>query len=117
MGKGLLRWLSHGRMPIVSAIGAVALGGLTVMPAAASSGSNTTREISASGTTSLSDVGLGSAGLQNPEIAQGAVDAEGGAGGPASVPTLTVDRSQTRGKSGEGTVRANPRRRDQTLAS
>ncbi|MHB8588777.1 MAG: hypothetical protein ACYDA0_07990 [Candidatus Dormibacteraceae bacterium] len=86
------------------ALGSVAVAGFAAVPAAASSGSGSsnTREISASGTSSFPASALGDAGVQNPEIAAGTVDAGSGITGPASVPTLSVDRSQTAGKSAHG---------------
>jgi hypothetical protein len=97
MGKGSLVHFSGRRALVVVSVVAVAAGVFTVVPAGASSASNT-RAISASGTTSISGGAVGSAGLQFPEIARGLVDF-GAAPTGANAPTPSVDRSKSSGKS------------------
>lgn len=97
MGKGVVRRLSA----VVSSLALVAggLGAFAVLPAAASSGTNTW-QISADGTTSFPDGAAGDAGLQGPEFVE---SSDGGAAAvdPASVPSLP-NRSQTHGNSSQG---------------
>lgn len=72
---------------------------VTVAPASAS-GSSGTREISAAGVTSIHRTTTGTDGVQFPEIATGPADS-----GSVVVPkNPPVDRSQTRGRAGNGDV-------------
>src|SRR6202165_3242316 len=102
MGMGVLRRFSHSRGAILVAAGAVALAGYATVPAAAaSSGSGTTRGIASSGTTSFASGGIGSAGIQQPELAGAPADS-GSAPTGANAPTLPTNRSESAGKSESG---------------
>lgn len=100
MGMGSVRCFSGSRALVVGSIAAVAASFFVAVPAAASSASNT-RGIATAGTTSFAAAAVGSAGLQNPEIARGLGDA-GAVPTGANTPTLSVDRSRSAGKSAQG---------------
>jgi len=72
---------------------------ITVVPASASSSSGT-REISAAGVTSIQRTTSGTDGVQFPEIANGPADS----GSVVVSKNPPVDRSQTRGRAGDGDV-------------
>jgi len=98
MGKGWLRRLGA----FVSSLALVASGAMaiSVLPAAAASSGSNTREISASGVTSIGPASVGTGGFQSPEIANAPAD-----GGSVIVPTNPpVDRSHTDGKAGSGSA-------------
>jgi hypothetical protein len=97
MGKGVTRRL--GAVVSSLALAAAGLGAFAVLPAAASSGTDT-RQISADGTTSFTDSAAGDAGLQGPEFVQSS-DGGAAAADPASVPSLP-DRSKTHGDGSQG---------------
>jgi len=95
-------------MLVLAAVGAVAASGFAMVPAGAASGTgaSNTREISSSGTTSFAAASVGSAGLQFPEIGTGGADASGAGTSPSNVPSL-VNRSESNGKSGDGSGAAD----------
>jgi hypothetical protein len=103
MGMGVVRRFGCNRALVLAAVGALAASGFGMVPATAASGSgaSTTREISSSGTTTLAAPNQGGAGLQDPEISAGPVDAGGSTSTP-NAPSLAPDRSQTAGNSGQG---------------
>ena len=112
MGMGVLRRFSHSRGAILVAAGAVALAGYATVPAAAaSSGSGTTRGIASSGTTSFASGGIGSAGIQQPELAGAPADS-GSAPTGANAPTLPVNRSESAGKSESGSNAGQSNKKD-----
>src|SRR5258708_14752889 len=104
MGTGLVRRFGCNGALVWAAVGAVVASGLAMVPAGAASGTgaSNTREISSSGTTTPAAPDQGDAAIQDPEISAGPVDAGGSATGAPNVPSLSPDRSQTAGNSGEG---------------
>ncbi|HEY1421736.1 MAG TPA: hypothetical protein VGG90_13640 [Candidatus Dormibacteraeota bacterium] len=97
MGKGVARYLSA----LVSSLALMAggVGAFAVLPATAASG-NATQQISADGTTVLTDGVVGTGPTQGPESAQSS-DPGSAAADPSLAPTLP-DRSKSDGKSGQG---------------
>jgi hypothetical protein len=112
MGKGLVG-VSGKRALVWLAVGTFAASTFAVVPAAASSGSSpsNTREISASGVTSIRRTTSGTDSLQFPEIANGRPDS----GSTVITKNPTVDRSQTGAKSGSGDASAETGRQDSGL--
>jgi hypothetical protein len=109
MGKGAVRGLTGNRVLVLGSIAAVAAGVLSMVPATASSGSNT-RGIPASGVTSFGSAGPGTGELQFPEFVQGETEDAAG-GGTGNAPTLPVNRSQTNGNSGQGEAAGNSKKK------
>ena len=113
MGKGLTGHFGSKHALVLFVVGTVASTAFAVVPAAAASSasSTNTREISASGTTSIQRTTTGTDGVQFPEIAIGPSDSASA----VTAKNAPVARSQTGGKSGDGNASGETNRGDSGL--